>query len=229
MKRIRVERGIYRQQNGTYGVYLLVNGKPRFKTVGTKLGEARRQRNLLAGKAERGELVAASRLTFAQAADVWLEGFEALVEAGERGERTLENYRYFLNGHLLPVLGKKRLQEISTDDIAQLISLLRRKGLSGKTISGALIPLNRILNHAVRRGHISENPVLRLERHERPRLQRREQRVLNHEEISRLLACCLPQYEPVLATALYTGMRLSELLGLTWQDVDFDRQTIHVR
>jgi integrase len=39
----------------------------------------------------------------------------------------------------------------------------------------------------------------------------------------------LPRYQLVLATALYTGMRLSELLGLTWQDVDFDRQVIHVR
>src|SRR5437773_7209217 len=116
MKRVRVERGIYQQQNGTYGVYLLVNGKPRFKTVGTKLSEARRQRSLLAGKAERGELVSASRLTFAALAESWLEGFEALVEAGERGERTLENYRYFLNGHLLPVFGKQRLQEITTDD-----------------------------------------------------------------------------------------------------------------
>ena len=37
MKRSRVERGIYRQQNGTYAVYYLLHGKPRYKTVGTKL------------------------------------------------------------------------------------------------------------------------------------------------------------------------------------------------
>src|SRR5437868_10470462 len=144
MKRTRVERGIYRQQNGTYGVYLLVEGRPRFKTVGNKLGEARRQRNLLTAQAERGELRPASRVTFAEFAAGWLQGFEALVEAGERGERTLENYRYFLNGHLLPAIGKKRLQELTTDDVAQLIAQLRRKGLSAKTISCGLIPLNRI-------------------------------------------------------------------------------------
>jgi hypothetical protein len=50
MKRKRVERGIYRQENGTYGVYLLAAGKPRFKTVGRKLGEARRQRDLFSAK-----------------------------------------------------------------------------------------------------------------------------------------------------------------------------------
>jgi len=183
----------------------------------------------LAGKAERGELVAHSRLTFDQLADTWLQQFEALVEAGERGERTYEHYRYILKNHLLPALGSRRIQEISTDDVAQLISQLRKKGLSAKTISSALIPLNRILSHAVRRGHISENPVRRLERHERPRVHKREQRVLNHDEITRLLGHCLPRYEPVLITALYTGMRLSELLGLTWQDVNFDLKVIHVR
>src|SRR5207248_723369 len=84
--------------------------------------------------------------------------------------------------------------------------------------------LNGILSHAVRRGYISENPVLRLERHERPRHYRRERRGLNHDEIARLLACCLSRYRPFLASALYTGMRLSELLCLSWQDVDFDRR-----
>jgi hypothetical protein len=51
VKRARVERRIYKQENGTYGAYLLVNGKPRNKTVGLKLAEARRQRDLLSAKA----------------------------------------------------------------------------------------------------------------------------------------------------------------------------------
>jgi hypothetical protein len=71
MKRTRVERGIYRQQNGTYGVYLLVDSKPRYKTVGTKLAEARRQRDHLSAKAQRGELPTPTRLTFAQLAETW--------------------------------------------------------------------------------------------------------------------------------------------------------------
>jgi integrase len=215
MTRKRIEPGIYLQANGTYGVYLLVDGKPRFKTVGRKLSQARRLRNQLQAKADRGELPAPSRLTFAQLAATWIEGFEALVEAGERGERTLENYRYYLDGHLLPALGHRRLQEITTDEIAQLINKLRAKGLSAKTISGALTPLNRVLNHAVRRGHITDNPVRRLEQHERPRVERRDQRVLDRDELASLLAASRPRYRPILATALYTGMRLNELLGLT--------------
>src|SRR4051795_1601570 len=66
MTRKRVERGIYLQTNGTYGVYLLVNGKLTFKTAGRKLSEARRLRNTLQAKADRGELATPTRLTFAQ-------------------------------------------------------------------------------------------------------------------------------------------------------------------
>jgi integrase len=229
MKRKRVERGIYRQQNGVYGVYVVVEGKPRYKTVGRKLAEARRQRDLLSAKALRGELLAQTQLTFAELAEQWLEGFEALVASGERAERTLEHYRYHLDGHLLPAFGRRRLQEISTDDCARLIADLRAKGLSPKTIAGALVPLGRVFALALRRGYLNDNPLRRLEQSERPRVQKHEQRVLGHDEITRLLQESLPAYRPLLATALYSGMRLSELLGLTWADVDLDQELLHVR
>ncbi|HEY8724902.1 MAG TPA: hypothetical protein VIL92_13725 [Gaiellaceae bacterium] len=109
MKRTRVERGIYRQQNGTYGVYLLVDGKPRYKTVGSKLAEARLQRDLLSAKAQRGELPEPTRLTFAQLAETWIANFETLVAAGDRAERTLENCRYHVNKAPAPRVGPQAI------------------------------------------------------------------------------------------------------------------------
>ena len=229
MKRERVERGIYRQRNGTYGVYLMVGGRPCFKTVGTKLSEARRKRDLLSAKAQEGSLPQPCRLTFGELAETWIEGFEAQVDAGERSERTLEHYRYHLDQHLLPAFGGRRIQSLTTDDCARLISSLRAKGLAPKTVAGALVPLGRVLALALRRGYIHDNPVRRLDQSERPRIAGREQRILTHEEIGKLLAACLPRYRPLIATALYSGMRLSELLGLTWADVDLTEGVIRVR
>src|SRR5262249_53954124 len=83
---------------------------------------------------------------------------EAQVQAGERSERTLEHYRYCLSKHLLPLLGSRRVQTLSTDDCARLIAQLRSKGLSAKTISSCLVPLGRVLALALRRGHIQETP-----------------------------------------------------------------------
>ena len=229
MRRTRVERSIYRQENGTYGVYLVVDGKARFKTVGTKLAEARRRRDLLSAQAQRGELPVRTDIRFGTLAETWIEGFAAQVAGEERSERTLEHYRYHLDKNLLPTFGRRRLHEISTDDCARLIASLRAKGLAPKTVAGALVPLGRIFALALRRGYIAENPLRRLEASERPRVHRREQRVLTHAEIARLLDACLPRYRPLIATALYSGMRLSELLGLTWGDVDLAEGLIRVR
>ena len=54
-------------------------------------------------------------------------------------------------------------------------------------------------------------------------------RLLTDEEIDRLLGHALPTYRPLLATAAFTGMRQSELLGLRWQDIDFNERVIRVR
>jgi integrase len=53
--------------------------------------------------------------------------------------------------------------------------------------------------------------------------------VLGRDEIERLLAACAPRDRLMVATALYTGLRISELFGLTWDDVDFERGVIHIR
>jgi len=66
------------------------------------------------------------------------------------------------------------LPDITTDDIAAMIGRLRAQGLAPKTINGSLVPLGRIFAHALRRGYITDNPLRRLEQHERPRIQKRD-------------------------------------------------------
>jgi integrase len=102
-------------------------------------------------------------------------------------------------------------------------------GLAPKTVANALVPLGGILRFARRRGYILDDPLRRLEQAERPRPTPRAQRVLGQTEIAELLRACLPRYRPLLATALHTGMRLSELLALTWAEVDFEARVVRVR
>ncbi len=106
---------------------------------------------------------------------------------------------------------------------------MRAIGRAEKTIAGALATLNSVMCFAVRNAWIRESPVEKLETHERPRSARHPQRALGQEEIARLLGACLPQYRALIATALFTGMRLSELLGLIWDDVDLASGCIRVR
>ena len=159
----------------------------------------------------------------------WLQRFEAKVAAGERRERTLEAHRYYLSRHLLPTLGGHLLRTIGVEDVAKLLTTSRVSGCSEKTTAGVLATLHSILRFALRNGWIVDDPVVKLETDERPHPVRRRQRVLGRGEIRRLLAACLPRYRPLIATALYTGMRTSELLGLVWGDVDLSGGRIYVR
>jgi integrase len=81
----------------------------------------------------------------------------------------------------------------------------------------------------VRRGLVPVNPVTQLERSERPRVGRKRQPVLETAETERLINAALPSHRLVIATAVLSGLRPTELLGLRWENIDFANGYIKVR
>jgi hypothetical protein len=178
-RRVRVERGIYRQKNGKYAVCVRVDGRARFRTLqAATLVEARAQREVLQRAGRLGDLPLSPRLTFAEVSGRWLAEFEAKVTAGERRDRTLDLYRSQLHRHLLPRLGRRRLALITADDVVAVMRELQADGLSPWTIKRILGALSCVFTFALRRGYIATHPFHRLERDERPHPLRSEQRVL---------------------------------------------------
>ena len=215
-------------------------GKRRWETVAGNLDDADVALADRRSRMRGGEQLVRSKATLAEVKEPW---FAAQTELRPR---THDQYNLALDRHVLPRLGHRRITTISTDDVARLVAemregiyyvqrngeltrLRRKQPYSGWTIRGTLVPLSGIFAFAVRRGYIGFNPVSRLEHGERPRVQRREQRVLSRGEIRNLLDASLPTYRPLLATGVLTGLRLGELLGLVWSDVDFDGGLVHVR
>jgi len=228
-RRVRVEQGIYLQSNGKYAVCFMAGGRPRFRTVGYDIEEARAERTLFIESTRSGVPLATPELRFARVAGWWIERYERRVEAGERRERSLESNRYHLERHLLPRFGPRLIRTLGVEDVADLMTRLRAAGKSEKTVAGALATLQSIVRFALRNGWIAHNPVERLESGERPRPVPRRQRVLGRDEILRLLVACAPRYRTLVATAIYTGLRISELLGLVWSDLDLDGGELHLR
>lgn len=227
--RSRVERGVYLLPNGKYAVCCRRRGRLWYRTVGFDLALARSEREALIAAAEDGRAPVSPRLRFETVAGWWLARFEAKVSVGKRRSRTLEAHRYHLERHLLPELAARRMCTLTVDDVAALLDRLGRKGCSPKTAAGTLATLHSIVRYARRHGWIAVDPVDKLEPDERPHPVRRRQRVLGRAEIEWLLAACATSDRLLIATALYTGLRISELLALTWHDVDLAGGTIHVR
>jgi integrase len=130
--------------------------------------------------------------------------------------------------HLLRTLARRLMHTLGVDDVAALLTGMRTGG-SEKTAAEAFATLDTIVRFAIPNGWIADNPVSKLESDERPRPTGRRQRVLGRDEIQQLLGASLPRYRPRLATVLYSVLRISELLGLVWDDVDLAAGVIRVR
>ncbi len=228
-RRQKVEPGIY-QRTGANGkrVYEIgwrdAAGRQRWKTL--KTGGLREARGALAeaqAARARGEQVTANpRLRFNDAADSWWEQRCAPLRPTTRSA-----YGAALK-HVRPVFGNRRLVDISTSDVAAFIAAQQNAGLKAWTIKGHLGAISNVFAHASRRmGYVGGNPVAGLERIERPRTSdEQDRRILTLEETRRLIANVDGGYRLIFEVAAETGGRLSEILGLTWGDVDLDAKTV---
>jgi integrase len=114
--------------------------------------------------------------------------------------------------------------------VSRLLAELRSSGLSPWTIRKMYDLLSVILNRAVSQGLIVASPLGRISATEKPKGRNSSKpRTLTNAERVKLIENALPGYRAILATAVTTGMRLSELLGLRWQDVAFENGAVHVR
>jgi integrase len=203
--------------------YLDSSGKRRWAVVHGSLEDAEAKRAELMLRRRRRERVEPVRQTFEQYAWAWLERQPVR-------DRTREVHSWALREHLIPYFGRRRLDQITVDDVAAFIAAMRRKGLRGSTTLTALRPLSRILAHAARRGAIPINPCSQLERGERPRLDdQRPKRILTLEEMQALIASAdCEQYRCLLELMLATGVRIGEALGLAVGDLDREHSLIRV-
>mgnify|MGYP001393668621 CR=1 FL=1 len=185
-RRLRVERNIYRRDNGVYEVGFRDGNKQRWRTVQGGITAARAVRDGLLARRGRGERIEAkTRLRLAQAATAWLDG-----PVRDLRPRTDECYRHAVNTHLLPRFGDRRLDVITPDDLAALVRSMRGKGLSESTIAIAIGVMNRIYRYATRRlGWSGTNPVSAMLSSERPKpSQSKRRRIFEGAELERTIA-----------------------------------------
>jgi integrase len=171
--------------------------------------------------------------------------FEDLAEQWFGSKRKLRTwtrtcYRDALDRIILPRFRGRRLSSITPQHVAELISELEKRGLSSSTINNYLLPLNGTLGMAVSRGLIAQNPYALLTKDGRParKVVREHDHVWSDKEIDALIRSAeyrakQPEsrydYAPLIRFAVKTGLRLGEILGLQWQDVNFKRRELGVR
>ena len=149
--------------------------------------------------------------------------------------RTLENYRTYLDRHIVPHLGAQTaLSAIRREDIRTLAAKMLGAGLSSGTVLLAVATLRALLGHALDAGVIPAVPTVRMARLlPRNRLvNSARDHVLSPEELAgllRVLRIDWPQVYALFLVAARSGCRIGELLGARWVDVDLRQRLLHVR
>lgn len=132
------------------------------------------------------------------------------IRSRSRDELSVRTILFYFKG--------KTLQSIVPSDIEDYIAY-RRKQVKNATINRELACLKRMFNLAIKWGDARINPVKEVDMLEEPA---GRSRYLTIEESQKLIECSNSFLKPIIITALNTGMRLQEILKLTWDRVHFD-------
>jgi integrase len=173
--------------------------------------------------------------TVAEAGRLWLQTSENA--ALERA--TLNSYREHLNLHIAPLIGSTRLSQLTVPMVRAFEDRLR-VDRSPAMVRKAVGSLSMILSDAHERGLVAQNVVRGLRskrsRGKEQRADRRQRGKLKvgvdipaPAEIRALIPHLEGRWRPLFQTAIFTGLRASELRGLRWADVDLKRGELHVR
>jgi len=173
-------------------------------------------------------------ITVREAGGLWLQS----GESAELERSTLRTYRMELKNHILPLLGNEKLSSLTTATVRSFEDKLRAKKVSTATRRRVITSLGGLLADAQERGHVAQNVVRFLKQNRRGKDRKRERRekvklrvgvdIPAPEEIKAIITH-IKAYRPLLLTAIFTGLRASELRGLRWDDIDLKRGELYVR
>ena len=166
-----------------------------------------------------GTFKEACKLTVGEWSIIWDKDYLIGVKP-----RTQEAYRSILCTHIRPGLGAIKLEVLNAHTIQHFYNGLSQKGLSAKTVKNVHGVLHELLQQAVRIGYLRMNPS---DACTLPRVVKKEIKPLGDDAIRQFLAAIQGhRFEILLMVTLFTGLREGEVLGLSWDRVDFDKGTL---
>jgi integrase len=173
-------------------------------------------------------------VTVKEAGEKWI----AQAEADDLERSTVDQYRQHLDLHIVPFLGSTRLSQLNAPTVRAFEDKLREEGRSKAMVAKVVRSLGSLLADAQEQGLAAHNAVRDLSRKRRKgkKSDARQKGRLKagvdfptNAEIKAIIHNVKGRFRPLIITAIFTGLRASELRGLTWADVDFEKCVLHVR
>ncbi|MDL2325120.1 site-specific integrase [Ruminococcaceae bacterium OttesenSCG-928-A16] len=232
-KRPNGDGSISKRGDGRYNIKWYDIYGERQTSTAKNLTEAKEKLKQHLSDVERGIDTNEGKMLLSDWMDTWLEDYARLVV----GPSSYANYYSNVNKHIKPFFGNIALRDITTYQIQKFYGHLatakrvdgRRGYLSANSIKKIHMQFKMLLNQALANGLIQRNPALNVKL---PKIRPKEMRVLSMEEQHKIESLALNS-ENRNAFGVYlcvsTGLRLGELLGLQWKDVDWEKKELNIR
>ncbi len=187
---------------------------------GTKKEAMARMREL-ESSLDKGVPIPVGRHTVEQLLHDWLDGYARTACS----TRTIDGYQSIIENHLIPEMGHIQLRQLQPQTIQAYYGKAVER-LSARSVQHHHRVLSQALKYAVRQGYLGRNPA---ELVTSPSSRKKVMRTLIPSEVEVLLEKASgDRFYPIIYTAVSTGLRQAELLGLRWRDVDLDLLSISV-
>ncbi|MGH7844506.1 MAG: tyrosine-type recombinase/integrase [Candidatus Binatia bacterium] len=219
---------------GTYRVDFRDQTGKRLRKTFETLKEATAYNKQSHGDISKGDFVAPSDITVKDIAEAW---YKRKKDAGSYRYGTLHNWRIHIDKHVAPNLGESRIQAVSVEEIENAAAAWA-KAASSKEANKILTTLSAIFKLAQRYGPL-QGKANAAQLAERLKLSNEDaeveevlpDQVYSEGELKKLIQATEPgSFERALVMVpTFTGMRIGEVLGLTWPSVDFKAGVINVR
>ena len=213
-----------------YVVYRDEDGKQRWVSTeisakGSNKRKAQQRLREIMTDVEQRKTVATANILFTEWIKRWMEQKEHDVR-----ENTYECYLLYLNKHILPYFEPKKLTlaKLTAQHLQGYFNTKIKDGQSACTLRKHNAILNGALTEAYKKDVIPSNPADKLTL---PKKKKYRGAAYTVEQVKKLLAAVPEEdaFRPIIVLALFYGLRRSEILGLTWNDFDFNARTIHVQ
>ncbi len=194
-------------------------GRQYSRKAGDTLEQAEAFKRRIDDQLALGTYRPASTMTFGSYASAWIQTWPLK-------EQTRERYRGILRRELMPVFGGYPLAKIHPHQVRAWVHEQNAGPLSASSVRQHIAVLRSCLKAAQIDGHLGELPLLGVKM---PRSYSRQPAVLTLTEAVAMIDAAPTAWQCAIATALFTGLRLGELLALTVEDVDLPGRRLNVR
>ena len=233
-RRDKGEGSVYQRKDGTWAAQYIPDGstKPKY-LYGKTENEVKKKLREFKKEVAKNGYTEIQKITVKEYMDKWLY----TVKKNKLKPTSFDRDEFTLNNQVYPYIGDMQIGALTHDDIQRLLNTLVDNGFAYSTIKKAHDVINACFKLGIIKEEIAKNPCVGVSLPINKKVEKSNIKFFNERQVEQICAMSTAKYNNgkliyrlghAIVVLVYTGLRIGELLALTWDDIDYDERIIRV-